>query len=226
MGAPAPSSLSTRASSAPWTSFRGSPASSCMRVCASRGCVGKSRSCGSKSTKSRRRMPSPRLPAPSISSISRPGPGRCAPAARVRASPPSMDRLVGRTLGAYDLQGLLGQGGMGAVFRAVHRGLKQPRALKVLPPHLAWDKSFVERFQQEATIAASLRHPNIVLIYDIGEEEGFYFIAMDLLEGQSLRDLLQREGRLPAERTLNLLAQLAGAVDFAHRKGVVHRDLK
>jgi serine/threonine protein kinase len=86
-----------------------------------------------------------------------------------------MDRLVGRTLGAYELQGLLGQGGMGAVFRAVHRGLKQPRALKVLPPHLAWDKSFVERFQQEATTAASLRHPNIVLIYRIGENESRLF---------------------------------------------------
>src|SRR5262245_60624909 len=100
-----------------------------------------------------------------------------------------MDRLLGRRLGHYEIQELLGRGGMGAVYRAVHVGLRQPRALKVLPPHLAWDETFIERFRREAMVAAALEHPNIVHIYDIGEADDFHFIAMRLVEGTSLREV-------------------------------------
>lgn len=137
-----------------------------------------------------------------------------------------MDRLTGRTLGPYLLVDLIGQGGMGAVYRAIHRGLNQPRAVKVLPPQFAQDRDAVLRFQREATIAASLRHPNIVLIYDIGEQDNLHYIAMELLDGLSLRDLIQQQGALPVARALHILAQLADALDYAHARNVIHRDLK
>jgi serine/threonine protein kinase len=137
-----------------------------------------------------------------------------------------VDRLSGRQFGAYDLGDKLGSGGMGTVYRAVHRKLRQPRALKVLPPQLALDETFVERFEREATISAELRHPNIVLIHDFSEEDGFHYIAMELVAGVSLRELIQRESPVSLERALNLLGQLADALDYAHGRGVVHRDLK
>jgi serine/threonine-protein kinase len=137
-----------------------------------------------------------------------------------------VDKLSGRTLGPYELGERLGSGGMGAVYRGWHRTLRRHRAVKVLPPILAADETFVERFQREAYIAAGLRHPNIVLIHDIGEADGFHYIAMELLEGTSLRQLIEKEGRLPPARALGLLDQLASALDYAHAQGVIHRDLK
>ena len=137
-----------------------------------------------------------------------------------------MELLTGRTLGPYELSEKLGSGGMAVVYRAVHRALRQPRALKVLSPQLAADDSFVQRFGAEATIAAGLRHPNVVLIYDVGEQDGLHYIAMDLIEGISLRRLLERHGALPPERALRLLRQLADALDYAHAREVVHRDVK
>jgi serine/threonine protein kinase len=138
----------------------------------------------------------------------------------------AMDPLIGRSLGPYDLVGRLGAGGMGTVYRAVHRLLDQPRALKVLPAHLAADETFVERFQREARTAARLRHPHIVMIYDVGEHDGAYYIAMELVEGRSLRQVLRAEGPLGLPRATRLLRQLAEALDFAHSSGVVHRDVK
>ncbi len=137
-----------------------------------------------------------------------------------------MDPLIGQSLGPYELVGRLGAGGMGTVYRAVHRLLDQPRALKVLPAHLAADETFVERFQREARTAARLRHPNIVLIHDVGEHDGAYYIAMELVAGQSLRQLLRTHERMGLVRATRLLGQLAEALDFAHADGVAHRDVK
>src|SRR5262245_49615867 len=137
-----------------------------------------------------------------------------------------MDELSGQTLGPYELVDKLGSGGMGAVYRGVHRRLQQARAIKVLPPQLAQDPNFVARFAREATLSAELRHPNIVAIHDFSEAEGFQYIVMELIEGVSLRALIEAEGPLPVERALVLLAQLADALDYAHSRTVVHRDLK
>ncbi len=137
-----------------------------------------------------------------------------------------MDPLIGKSLGPYVLVERLGAGGMGAVYRAVHRMLDQPRALKILPPNLAAEETFVERFQREARTAARLRHPNIVQIHDVGEHQGAYYIAMELVEGRSLRDVLHTDGSLSLVRATRLLRPLAEALDFAHAGGVVHRDVK
>src|SRR6266540_1795520 len=127
-----------------------------------------------------------------------------------------MDPLIGRTLGPYELMAKLGSGGMSTVYRAV----------KVLPPNLAADEEFVERFQREARTAAELRHPNIVQIYDVGQHDATYYIAMELVDGISLQDLVQSSGQLPLDRTLSILGLLADALDYAHGRGVVHRDVK
>jgi serine/threonine-protein kinase len=137
-----------------------------------------------------------------------------------------VEQLVGRRLGPYELQSKLGSGGMGTVYRAVHRTLGQTRAIKILPPMLANDESFVKRFQREAMIAANLHHPHVVQIYDVREEDGYFYIAMELIEGSSLEDLIRQQGALPGPRIIALLRQLAEALDFAHGRSVLHRDIK
>jgi serine/threonine protein kinase/tetratricopeptide (TPR) repeat protein len=137
-----------------------------------------------------------------------------------------MDRLVGRSLGPYELGEVVGRGGMGIVYSAVHRALQQPRAIKLLPPQLAHDENFVERFLREAKTAAGLRHPNIVLIHSVEEQDGVHYIVMDLVEGRSLREVIRREGPLDLARAASLLGQLAAALDYAHARGVTHRDVK
>lgn len=138
----------------------------------------------------------------------------------------AVDRLPGRRLGAHKLEKLVGTGVFGTVFYAQHEDLHQARAVKVLSPQLALDPSYVQRFQREARLAAQLRHPNIVQIYDVAEDNGFYFIAMEWIEGVSLAELLQSVGAFPVLRACGLLGQLAAALDYAHADGVVHRDLK
>ena len=138
----------------------------------------------------------------------------------------AMDDLVGRALGPYELLDRLGAGGMATVYRGVHRALGQPRAIKILLPSLAEDSSLVERFRTEAKIASGLRHPNIVSIYDVGEQDGLFYLVMDLVQGMPLARLLRRDTTLPLDRVVLLLQQLASALDYAHEQGVVHRDIK
>jgi len=137
-----------------------------------------------------------------------------------------MDTWIGQQLGPYELQSRLGAGGMGVVYRAVHRRLGQARAIKVLPTVFAHDEMFLQRFEREARLASELRHPNIVMIFDIAEEKGVNYIVMELLDGRSLHDVIRQDGPLPIERAIGLLGQLADALDFAHQRGVVHRDIK
>ncbi|MFN8523101.1 MAG: protein kinase [Chloroflexota bacterium] len=137
-----------------------------------------------------------------------------------------MSQLIGRALGPYELHEVLGRGGMGTVYRAVHTRLDRECAVKVLPAHLAADESFVQRFRREATIAGSLRHPNIVRIYDVGEIDEIHFIVMELLDGIALRDLLAPGVRMPWDRAMRILRQLASALDHAHSRSVIHRDIK
>jgi serine/threonine-protein kinase len=137
-----------------------------------------------------------------------------------------MDDLTGRTIGPYELRDWIGTGGMATVYRGVHRALGQPRAVKVLLPTHAADPTLVERFRSEAKLAAGLRHPNIVPIYDVGEDDGLFYMVMDFVEGVPLGRLLEEEGALPVDRSIVLLRQLASALDYAHGRGIIHRDVK
>ena len=131
-------------------------------------------------------------------------------------------------LGKYELIEELGRGGYGTVYRARETVLDVERAVKVLHPALVADPEFIERFRREAQIAARLEHPNIVPVYELGEAEGRYYLAMKFMPGGSLRDLLAREGCLPFERALEITRQVAEALDFANNQleCLIHRDIK
>lgn len=137
-----------------------------------------------------------------------------------------LEDLVGRRIDRYEVIALLGRGGMAAVYRARDTALQRDVALKVLYPQFLSDASLVERFRREAVLAARLDHPGIVPIYDIGEFDGLAFIAMRLLDGPSLADVLRVRPRLTVEETVALIDQLADALDYAHARGVIHRDIK
>src|SRR2546423_9036580 len=126
----------------------------------------------------------------------------------------------------YEIQRGIARGGMAEVYLARDQLLDRPVAVKVLFAEYARDPSFVERFRREAQSAASLNHPNIVAIYDWGQERGTYFIVMEYVRGRSLRDVVQVNGPFSARRTAEIGAEIAGALEFAHRNGVVHRDVK
>ncbi len=129
-------------------------------------------------------------------------------------------------LGRYRIDGRLGEGAMADVFRAFDPGIGRTVAIKVLKPEYGRDPELGERFLREARAAGALNHPNIATVYDVGEADGVAYIAMELIEGQPLDTLLLAQGRLPYERVLALGQQLASALDYAHRAGVVHRDVK
>jgi hypothetical protein len=134
--------------------------------------------------------------------------------------------LVGKTLGSYQILEEVGRGGMAVVYRAYQSSLNREVAIKVLPPHFTFDQQFVARFHREARAAAGLRHPNIVVIYDVGEQGGLYYIVMQYLPGQTIRQLVKQEGPLPPARVVRIVEQIANALDYAHRHGFVHRDVK
>ncbi|MES3090524.1 protein kinase [Sphingomonas aerolata] len=129
-------------------------------------------------------------------------------------------------LGRYRIDGRLGEGAMADVFRAFDPGIGRTVAIKVLKQEYGRDPELGERFLREARAAGALNHPNIATVYDVGEADGVAYIAMELIEGQPLDTLLLAQGRLPYERVLALGQQLASALDYAHRAGVVHRDVK
>jgi len=126
----------------------------------------------------------------------------------------------------YAIERPIARGGMADVFLARDRQLDRPVAVKVLFPEYARDPTFVERFRREAQNAAMLNHANIVSVYDYGQERGSYFIVMEYVEGPSVRDILKSDGPLPIMQAARITAEIGGALDFAHRHGVVHRDVK
>jgi len=138
----------------------------------------------------------------------------------------STDAVVGSELAGYQIEALIGRGGMGAVYRAEELTLGRKVALKVIAPELGGDSRFRERFLRESRIAASLDHPHIVPIFKAGDEDGALFLAMRYVEGTDLAKLLHEEGALDPARAISLLEQVAEALDAAHEKGLVHRDVK
>jgi|GEM_PF-848714 len=129
-------------------------------------------------------------------------------------------------LGKYQIVREIGRGGMGTVYEGFDPLLHRQVAIKVLAPHLTWEREFVSRFLREAQTVANMNHPGIVKIYDIGQEEGRYYFVMEFLAGTSLRDFIQQRGVIPLAETLGVLRQLAAALDYAHAQGVIHRDVK
>ena len=133
---------------------------------------------------------------------------------------------AGTRVQAYRIESFLGRGGQGMVYLAEHVHLGRKVALKVLAPELATDEAFRRRFIQEARLAASLDHPNILDVYDAGEADGQLFLAVRYVRGDDLATLIQREGALAPERAVRLLAGVAEGLDAAHAGGLVHRDVK
>jgi len=128
--------------------------------------------------------------------------------------------------GRYEIRQQLGAGGMGVVYRAHDRELKEAVAIKTLKPELLGDATLLERFKQEIRLARRISHPNVVRTHDLGEADGIYFITMEFVEGTSLDELLKRRGSLPLDVTLTVGRQLCRALEVAHGVGVVHRDIK
>ncbi|HJY32836.1 MAG TPA: serine/threonine-protein kinase, partial [Actinomycetota bacterium] len=132
----------------------------------------------------------------------------------------------GGVVGGYRIESLLGRGGMAAVYLAEDGRLKRKVALKVLSPELAADEAFRRRFVDESERLASVDHPNIIPVYEAGQDNGHLFIAMRYVDSTDLKKLIASEGRLSPERAASIVTQVAGALDAAHSKGLVHRDVK
>jgi YVTN family beta-propeller protein len=132
----------------------------------------------------------------------------------------------GSTFAGYRIESVIGRGGMGVVYRATDLSLERPVALKLVAPELAQDELFRRRFLKEPRLAASLDHPNVVPIYEAGEHDRQLYLAMRFVEGSDMRTLLRGPAGLGLERALAILGQVAGALDAAHRRGLVHRDVK
>src|SRR5258705_5940232 len=133
-------------------------------------------------------------------------------------------------IGRYQVQGSIGYGAMGAVYKAFDPLIKRTLAIKTIrldiPRQSPQYRSFIERFYPEARIPGTLSHPNIVTLFDIGEEAGLPYLAMEYVEGETISSILERGLRFKPEKVIGLVSQVASAVDYAHTKGVIHRDIK
>ena len=132
--------------------------------------------------------------------------------------------LMADMIAHYEILEKLGAGGMGIVHRARDTKLGREVAIKLLPENLATNPAYLQRFQREARAASALNHPNICTIYEIGEYQGRHYIAMELLEGHTLRAMIQ--SKVPVDQIIRIALQIAEALDAAHAKGIVHRDIK
>jgi eukaryotic-like serine/threonine-protein kinase len=138
-----------------------------------------------------------------------------------------MNNLSGKILGKrYTLIEKIGEGGMALVYKAKCQLLNRYVAVKILRPEFTADEEFIKKFKRESLAAASLSHPNIVGIYDVGEEEGVYYIVMEYVNGQTLKEFIKKHQRLEFNETLKIIHQISMALEHAHKNGVVHRDIK
>jgi serine/threonine protein kinase len=136
------------------------------------------------------------------------------------------DPLINQELGSYRIETLIGVGGMGRVYKAVHKALGRVVAIKVLPPSFAEDPGYIQRFVREAQIAAQLNHPNLIGCYDFGESDWGYFFVMEYVEGVSLADWLIENRRMKLEDAIPIMRQVCKGLLYAHAAGIIHRDIK
>lgn len=141
-------------------------------------------------------------------------------------STPKGGSRLGTRFGSYELQSLIGVGGMGEVYRAYDTARDRMVAIKLLRPDLASDPTFQERFRRESRVAARLQEPHVIPVHDFGEIDGVLYIDMRLVDGASLKDVLRNEGALTPRRAVSIIGQVASALDAAHANGLVHRDIK
>ncbi|MGE6299967.1 protein kinase domain-containing protein, partial [Guptibacillus hwajinpoensis] len=128
--------------------------------------------------------------------------------------------------GRYKLLEVIGDGGMAIVYRALDLILDRTVAVKLLRPEFSQDDDFIKRFRREAESATSLAHPNIVSIYDVGEEEDFYYIVMEYVPGTTLKQKIRNRGALPIEEAIDIMKQMTSAIEHAHENHIIHRDIK
>ena len=144
---------------------------------------------------------------------------------RAQASPTMLE--PGQLLGQrYEILQILGEGGMGAVYKARDIELNRMVALKVIRPDLATNQSIIDRFKQELLLATQVTHKNVIRIYDLSEADGMKFITMEFVEGEDLRGLMQKKGKLTSEEAVEIMQQTCRALEAAHSAGIIHRDLK
>jgi serine/threonine-protein kinase len=137
-----------------------------------------------------------------------------------------VDRIVGTEVAGYAVESVLGRGAMGVVYVARQRTPDRRVALKLIAPAFSTDETFRSRFLRETTAAAAIEHPHILPIYDAGESDGTLFMAMRLVDGKELRDILRGSAGLPLDRAMSIVQQIGSALDAAHARGLVHRDVK
>ena len=145
-----------------------------------------------------------------------------------QVKPPMPSGTALKEVGGFELIAKIGQGGMGAVFKARQKSLDRIVALKLLPPNIAKDKLFIERFVREARASARLNHPHVVGGIDVGQDPatGLWYFAMEFVDGPTVRQVLKERGRLPEDEALKIVRDIAGALECAHQNGMVHRDVK
>lgn len=146
----------------------------------------------------------------------------------VVARPKAVDPLIGKIVGdKYIVKELIGSGAMGSIYKAEHKDLSRPVALKVLHRHLLTDEGQVHRFHREAKAASRLHHPNCIMILDFGKtEDGWFYIAMEYLPGRDLSRIIAKDGKMAVKKAIHIATQVLNGLDEAHAAGVVHRDLK
>ncbi len=137
-----------------------------------------------------------------------------------------MEDLTGKQLGSYQIVSQLGEGGMAAVYKAYQPRMDRYVALKILPRYYASDPEFVARFKQEARVIAKLEHPHILPVHDFGEEDGYTFMAMRMVDSGTLTDWILENQPLSLAQIRRIISQVGDALDYAHSKEVVHRDVK
>jgi len=155
--------------------------------------------------------------------MAEPGKKRPSPPKDPAAKVPSSEM---KQIGKYHIIKKIGAGGMGAVYLALDAQLNRQVALKVLPEDKAQNPTLVKRFLQEARSAATLRHENIVMVYEAGEADGIHFIALEYIDGTDVANLIDRRNTIPVKRSMDIIKQVARALDNAYSLGIVHRDIK
>src|SRR5215470_19106010 len=164
-----------------------------------------------------------------IATIADAGPIRDIPSGKIQSAVPSSSAMFapGTLVGArYQIQKILGQGGMGAVYQARDQELDRTIALKIIRPELASNAGILQRFKQELILSRNVTHKNVVHIFDLGEAEGTKFITMEFVEGEDLRSVLRHHGKFSARKAVAIVQQVCRALEAAHAEGVIHRDLK